>query len=233
MIFLRSTFFNIALLIITLVEGIFFLPWLFFAPKESLTIPRLWTRQILFLLRLLCGIRHEVKGDPALHKNAAYAIKHQSAWETFALWHILPTPVFVLKKELLNVPVFGWYLARTPIIAIDRKAGASAIKQIVEQAKAHHAQGRQIVIFPEGTRTPPGAKTVYHSGGISSLYRELGAPVIPTALNSGKFWGKNAWIKKPGIITLEFLPPIEPGLSKADFMNELQRQIEQASAKLL
>lgn len=231
MTLLRSSLFNIALLVLTLAEGILFLPWLLFAPKTLITVPRIWTGHILFLLRTICGLRHEVKGDAALTQNPIYAMKHQSAWETFALWHILPAPVFVLKKELLRIPIFGWYLRRTPIIAIDRKAGANALKQMVEQAKAHRAAGRQIVIFPEGTRTKPGAEPHYHSG-IAALYRELGAPIVPTALNSGKYWGKGAWLKKPGTITLEFLPVIQPGLDKNMFMQQLEGQIEAASSRL-
>ncbi len=230
MIGLRSFLFHLSVCLVTLVEGIAFLPLLIFAPQE---IPKLWTASVLFLARRICHIEHIVRGSIHVpHGACILAAKHQSAWETFALWHILPHPVFVLKKELLRIPIFGWYLAATPVIAIDRKGGSAAIKSIVEQAKEHLAAGRQIVIFPEGTRQPVG-QTGRYGRGIAALYNACSAPVIPVALNSGIYWSKKSLIRKPGKIIMEFLHPIEPRLSSNEFMVELQKQIEFGSARLL
>ena len=137
----------------------------------------------------------------------------------------------MLKKELLMIPVFGWFLARVGMIAIDRSGKASALKKMVADAKAIFAQGRPVVIFPEGTRVAPGARMPYQPG-IAALYAQLGVPVVPVALNSGLFWGRQAFVKKAGVITIEYLPPIPPGLDRKSFMRELEARIETAAERL-
>lgn len=230
MIGLRSALFHVAVILVTFAEGIAFLPLLFFARER---IPRLWTGSVLFLAEHICKLDYTVRGSIHLpHGACVLASKHQSAWETFALWHVVPHPVFVLKKELLKIPIFGWYLSSMPVIAIDRKAGSAALKDIVRQAKEHLAAGRQIVIFPEGTRQPSGQTGRYHRG-VAAIYKACNAPVIPVALNSGLYWNKQSLIRKPGTILLEFLPPLPQDLGAEEMMSLLQQQIEFASARLL
>jgi 1-acyl-sn-glycerol-3-phosphate acyltransferase len=185
------------------------------------------------MAKIICGIRFEVKGREHIPKEGAiFAVKHQSAWETLALWCILDRPIFVLKRELHKIPVFGPYLKKVDNIAIDRGGGSKTIRQMITQAKHYLQKKRAIIIFPEGTRIPPGETRSYRIG-IAALYDALSPPVIPVALNSGCFWGRNAFQKKPGTITVEFLPPMQQGLDKKNFLNELHARIETASTALL
>lgn len=228
--FFTSLAFHLAVIVCTIGEAIAFLPLLLIKPER---IPRWWTASVLWLAENICGITYEVRGLEYLsHGPAIIAAKHQSAWETFALWHILPQPVFVLKKELLRIPLFGWYLASTPAIAIDRKAGSEAMKVLLEQARRHLQAERQVVIFPEGTRIAPGQSGA-HKKGVAALYQQGEAPVIPMALNSGLYWGKNAFLRHPGKIIVEFLPPFPPGLSQEHFRILLKETLDAASLRLL
>ncbi len=233
MSFLRSLLFSVALWVWTITLGILFLPlWLLPKRLTATSVPRLWTGGVLAFLRIFCGITHRIEGSEHIPAGATiFALKHQSAWETFALWHLLPAPVFVLKKELLKIPVFGQYLARTPIIAIDRSAGKKALVELVRQAEEHVQEGRQIMIFPEGTRSLPGSQNAYKPG-VAVIYEKTGLPVIPVALNSGLFWAKKQFIKRPGTITVRFLPPIAPGMDRETFMRTLEEQIESHSRAL-
>lgn len=217
-----------------MVLGVVFLPLLLgFRERLGRFVPFFWTRGIIWMARVLCGIHARIEGREHLAAGAAiYAMKHQSAYETLYLWQFLPQPVFVLKKELLRIPIFGPYLAATPIIAINRKDGARVIPSLLAQAREHLAQGRQIIIFPEGTRVPPGQKRPYKSG-IYALYKDSGLPVIPVALNTGLRWPKHRFTKTPGVATFRFLAPIAPGLEKDTFMAMLEKQLEEASLQLL
>jgi 1-acyl-sn-glycerol-3-phosphate acyltransferase len=158
-------------------------------------------------------------------------MKHQSAWDTLILPVVLGDPAVVLKRELLLLPFYGWYARRAGSIAIDRKGGAAALRTMVAAARAAAAMGRPIVIFPEGTRTAPGERRPYHPG-VAALYRSLGLPVVPVAVNSGLFWGRRAFMKRSGHITLAFLDPIPPGLPRRRLMQELEARIEAATAEL-
>ena len=144
---------------------------------------------------------------------------------------LLDKPAYVLKRELIRVPLFGSYLKQCGMIPVDREGGGAALKQLLRAARTAVAQGRSILIYPEGTRTPPGERRPYHPG-VAALYGDLGVPVVPVALNSGLFWGRRAFHKKPGTITIEFLPPIAPGLPRREFMRELQERMEGASQRL-
>jgi 1-acyl-sn-glycerol-3-phosphate acyltransferase len=187
----------------------------------------------LFLARVLCGIKYEVRGRKNIQNTPViYASKHQSAWDTIIFLTLLPNMAYVLKKELLKLPFWGWYLWRMKMIAIDRSAGASSIKQLIRDGKTALAEGRPIVIFPEGTRTKPRSKPDYHAG-VTAMYSAIGVPVVPVALNSGSYWGKNAFFKKSGTIIIEFLPPIPANLPKKEFAERLQNDIETASNKLI
>jgi 1-acyl-sn-glycerol-3-phosphate acyltransferase len=193
---------------------------------------RVWAHPILAALRLLCGLRHEVRGRENLPTGAVLiAAKHQSAWDTIIFSILLWDHSFVLKRELLWVPLFGLYLARAGLIAVDRQGGSKALRKMVAAAKAVAAAGRPIVIFPEGTRVAPDQQRPYQPG-VAALYSQLGVPVVPVALNSGLFWRRRSFWKRPGTITLEFLPPIAPGLPRKVFLARLEQAIEGRSRAL-
>jgi 1-acyl-sn-glycerol-3-phosphate acyltransferase len=173
-----------------------------------------------------------VRGDLSLLRQPVIvACKHQSAWDTFIFYLLARDPAYVMKKELMLIPVYGWLARKQRMIPIDRKAGAGALRGLLRAAEAALAERRQIIIFPQGTRVAPGASAPYQSG-VAALYGRLGCPVVPVALNSGCFWPRRSFIKYPGRIVLELLPPIAPGLPKAKFMAELERGIETATARL-
>lgn len=232
MTFLRSLLFNLSLILWTLLTGLVSLPVLLLSREGVLKVADIWTDGVILLLRLWCGIRHRVEGQEHVQPGVVYAAKHQSAWETIALWRILNRPVFVLKKELISIPVFGSYLKRVPHVAIDRKAGSQAMRQIIEQSRMHILDGRSIIIFPEGTRTAPGETRPYKQG-VASLYEHLSATVVPVALNSGLFWRRNAFTKRPGLITVRLLPPMPQGMEREAFLKGLQGAIERESTALL
>ncbi|MFN3834835.1 MAG: lysophospholipid acyltransferase family protein [Glycocaulis sp.] len=207
----------------------------------ALAGPRSWARacfrfylMLVFAgLRVLCGIRFEVRGQEHIPDGPALvASKHQSMFETLAFWQILPDPAIILKKELKFLPVFGWYAMKLKNVAVDRSAGAKALRDMLKAARDRAAQGRQIVIFPQGTRVRPGDAESYKPG-VAGLYSTMGVPCVPVALNSGLYWPGSGFVRKPGTIIVEFLPAIEPGLSKGEFMSTLEARIETASDVLL
>jgi 1-acyl-sn-glycerol-3-phosphate acyltransferase len=195
---------------------------------------RFWARGTLWLLAVLVGLRHELRGAEHLPKGASLvAMKHQSAWDTIVLPLVLGDPAVVLKRELLWIPIYGWYtLASGGAIAIDRKAAAAALRSMVARARKIAAERRPVVIFPEGTRVAPGQSRPYQPG-VAALYKELGLPLVPIAVDSGLYWGRRAFLKRPGRIVIEILPPIAPGLPRREVMAELERRIEEASDRLL
>ncbi len=193
---------------------------------------RLWGEGARVALRLLVGIRHEVRGVENMRNGAVlYACKHQSSWETMIFHALLQDPVFVLKKELTQIPFWGLYARKCDTVVVDRKAGAAAVKGLVRGAKAGFAHGRPMVIFPEGTRSMPGTQRPYFPG-IAGVYAQCGVPVVPVAVNSGLFWGRRAFVKQPGTITLEFLPAIEPGMDRRAFLEVLQERVESATRRI-
>lgn len=193
---------------------------------------RLWGEGTRFALRHLLGIRHEIRGlQHRLPGPVLFASKHQSAWETMIFHALLPDPVFVLKKELTRIPFWGLYARKNTTIVVDRDAGASAVKVLVRGAKVALAEGRPVVIFPEGTRSAPGTRRPYFPG-VAGVYTQCGMTVVPVAVNSGTYWGRNAFLKRPGTIVLEFLPAIAPGLDRRTFLHELEERIETATLRL-
>jgi 1-acyl-sn-glycerol-3-phosphate acyltransferase len=230
---LRSALFNALFWIWIAVLGLCALPISCVYQPFTYRVARTWARGTLWLLRVLCGITYEVRGREYIpHGTCIVASKHQSAWDTVIFWLVLDDPAYVLKRELIFFPVFGWYLLLLKSIYIDRKSGSAALKRMLRESKDRVAAGRPIVIFPEGTRTAPGASTTYHPG-VAALYNSLGLPVVPVALNSGLYWPKNAFVKTPGKIIVEFLPAIAPGLKGRDFLAKLQETVEGASRALL
>ena len=233
MLVIRSLIFLLLQLLLTPVFStlaIFTFP---FSPLTRYRLISSYARTMLWLLRVVCGIRHQVSGMENIPSAPCVVLcKHQSAWETLALQVIFPPQAWVLKRELLWLPFFGWGLAMTSPIAINRSDGKGAVKQLLKQGKERLAQGLFVVIFPEGTRAAPGRPGTYHPG-VAALYKGVDAPLVPVALNSGLFWQRRSFLKRPGRITIEFLPAIEPGLDRRVFMKELQTRIESASNALV
>jgi 1-acyl-sn-glycerol-3-phosphate acyltransferase len=232
-IYLRSTLYQILFLPWTLILCVGYLPLLVAAPRLIVQhAARFWLEGALWMQKYVLGLSFEVVGAEHLPKGGAIlAAKHQSAWETMVFHRLVGDPAFVLKRELLRLPLIGWYMRRTEQIPIDRASRGTALKQMLDKGKRAVAQGRSLVIFPEGTRQPTGHAGRYHSG-VYKLYSALGVPVAPIALNSGLFWGRNAFLRYPGKITLQILPPIPPGLDREAFMSRLQHDIETATRAL-
>ena len=232
-LWLRSLCFNAGWYAGTVVIALVGSPILVLPRRAVLAWATFWIDFILWWLRLTCHLTHRVVGMENLPKGPVIiACKHQSSWETLAFTRIFPGAAIVLKRELLFIPIVGWAMARAGNIAVARGDGAQALRGLVRQAKAAIAEGRSILIFPEGTRVAVGSERPYQVGS-AALYRQLGVPVVPVALNSGQFWGRRKWIKQPGTITLEVLPPIAPGLGREAFMATLRERIEGATAKLV
>jgi len=187
----------------------------------------------LFLLRHIVGLKLEVRGHDKLPRTACLvASKHQSAWETFALIPLFRDPALLMKRELFWIPFHGWFSKKFEMIPVDRDKGPAALRAMLRETKKRVAQGREIIIFPEGTRRPPGTPPDYKTG-VVLLYEVLGIPCVPVALNSGLFWPRRSLLRRPGTIVVEFLDPIPPGLPKSEFLSRLIESIETASNRLL
>jgi 1-acyl-sn-glycerol-3-phosphate acyltransferase len=228
----RSLTFNLCLWLWTLLMLLAALPWLLLPPRWLLAHSRVWMRGVQLLLSRIVGLEYEVRGREHANAVAIFAFKHQSAWETLAIHLLLDGAAIALKRELTRIPLFGWCLVHAGMIRIDREGGARALRRLIEDARAALARAAPIVIFPEGTRLPPGERRPYHPG-VVALYKHLDCRVVPVALNSGVFWARRSFVKHPGRIVVEFLPPIEPGLERKEFMAELERRLETATARLV
>lgn len=208
--------------------------WVLLLPPEKAGfLLRWWSKGDLVLLRIIVGQKLKVRGRHNLPKGPALiAAKHQAQWETIALIPLLPNAVVILKKELTKIPVFGWYIRYFGMISVDRSAGSAALKQLAVDARREVDKGRQILIFPEGTRQPVGAPPSYKPGAIF-LYGQLGVPMVPVALNSGVLWPRHRFVRYPGTITVSFMPPIPPGLPRAEALARLQSAIERETDRLV
>jgi 1-acyl-sn-glycerol-3-phosphate acyltransferase len=226
---LRSALFLAWFLAITTLLSLVFLPVLVLPRGATVWLARLWARLTFWGLKVFAGVGFEIRG--AVPQGAVLvASKHMSMWDTLALYLALREPAIVLKRELLRIPFYGWFLAKAAAIPIDRGAGASALRKMSEAARKVLAQDRPILIFPEGTRKKPGAAPDYKPG-VAGLYGLLDVECVPVALNSGLYW--TGFLKHPGIIVLQFLEPIPPGLKRDAFMTRLQDRIEAATSALL
>jgi 1-acyl-sn-glycerol-3-phosphate acyltransferase len=233
MLILRSALFNVLFYLLLVGLMLAGLPTLLLGRHAIFWLARLWSRTSLWLLDKICGLRAEFRGTANIPRGGCIvAPKHQSIWETFALLLYFPDFAFILKRELAFVPLFGWYLARAEQIAINRSEGRSALTQATESARALVREGRQVLIFPEGTRRPAGSPPVYKFG-VAHLYGECGVPCLPVALNSGLFWPRRSFVRRPGTVLVEFLTPIPPGLGKEEFFAQLQSRLEAATESLI
>lgn len=215
------------------VMGIICLPTLAMPRRVPLAAMGLWRRLVLWGLRVMCGITFEVRHRERMPLDGALvAMKHHSMFETIMLWEFIPDPAIILKRELVFMPIFGQFAVKLRNIVIDRAERASALKKMLRVARDRVREGRQVVIFPEGTRTAPGERVPYKPG-VAALYRELGRPCTPVAHNAGLCWPAHGIRRTPGRIIFEILEPIPPGLARAEFMAELEERIETAAARLL
>lgn len=233
MILLRSLLFNIVFLggsALAAIVALLLLP----APRPWLVAyVRGWAKGVILALRLICGIRLRVTGLDHLPPGGfILAAKHQSAFDTVVWLTLLDRPVYVLKRELVAIPVWGWLARRCGHVAVDRKAGSAALKSMVREARAALAEGRPVVIFPEGTRSAPGARLPYQPG-VAALAMATGAVVVPAATDSGLCWGRRAFRKPPGVIHVSVLPPLPPTTSRKALMAALETAIETETATLL
>jgi 1-acyl-sn-glycerol-3-phosphate acyltransferase len=230
---LRSLIFNALFYLNISILMVLALPAFLLPSRVVVELAKQWGRNSLWLLRVICGIKVEYRGRDKIPAGALLvAAKHQSAWDTFALLHLFEDPIFVIKRELMWIPLFGWCSWKAGMIPVDRSAGKTALAAMAERTRAAMARGRQIVIFPEGTRRPPGAEPNYKVG-IAYLYGEADAPCLPIALNSGLFWPRRKLMRYPGTVVVDILDPIPPGLDRGTFLKKLAHDIEASTARLV
>jgi 1-acyl-sn-glycerol-3-phosphate acyltransferase len=233
LVILRSVIFNVLFYVTLVFYLVAALPTLLLPRHYVLAVARAWAKTNLWLLRVVCDIKADFRGLERIPRGGAIiASKHQSIWETFALLPYVDDPTFILKRELMWIPLFGWCLWKAQMIPVNRGARGPALAAMTERAKAEVRRGRQIIIFPEGTRRPAGAEPQYKFG-VAHLYAETGVPCVPVALNSGLFWPRRSFRRFPGTIVVQVCEPIAPGLDKSVFIARLQEVIETASRKLL
>ena len=233
MIFIRSILFNVMFYLNLMFWMVVAIPTFLMSYRMVMQVAKLWGRTSLFWLRVICGIKAEFRGLEKIPPGALIvAAKHQSAWETFALLWLFHDPAFILKRELRWIPLFGWFTWKGRMVPVDRGAGSQGLAAMNERARQELACGRQIIIFPEGTRRPVGAEPKYKFG-IVHLYAGVNVPCLPIALNSGLFWPRRTFLRVPGTVVVEILDPIPPGLGKEAFLARLQHDLETATTRLI
>jgi 1-acyl-sn-glycerol-3-phosphate acyltransferase len=233
MLVLRSLLFNIAFYVNVILWMIAALPTLLMPRRVFMRVAAAWARSTLWLLKVIVGCGFELRGAGNIPPGGCLVVgKHQSVWETVALFAIFPDPCVILKRELAWIPMFGWYVIKSHMVPINRKAGQAAMNQMNARAVEAIADGRQMLIFAEGTRRAPGAPPAYKQG-FSHLYMVCNAPLVPFALNSGVFWPRRKFIRHPGTVVVEILPAIPAGLPRAEVQARTQEAIEEASNRLL
>ena len=231
---LRSGLFKMVFFIWTALFCILYIPFFWLSRDALITCQRWWSHGVLVILRIIMNIRLEVRGKEHIPAGGAFlAMKHQSSFDTFVMHTIVSHPAFVMKKELLKIPLYGQFCKNTGMIPVDRDGGLKALKDMMQKSSAAMEDGRQLIIFPEGSRALPGDQEVKYQSGIFGIYKYAKKPVIPVALNSGLYWPKKGYLVSGGTIVFDFLEPIEAGLKKNDFMAVLQEKIETASLSLI
>jgi 1-acyl-sn-glycerol-3-phosphate acyltransferase len=233
LIFLRSLIYNVLFYLLLVCWLIAAVPTFLMPRAGIMKIARLWARSSIWLLRVVCNVKVEYRGLEKIPKGPLLvASKHQSMWETFALLQFFDQPLYILKRELTLIPFFGWYLIKAGMVAVDRRAGGRALLKMVRQASEAVRRGRQLIIFPEGTRRPVGAPPQYKPG-VSQLYASCRVDCLPVALNSGLFWPRRTFMRYPGTLVVEFLDPVPPGLARDEFLTRISAVIEDATARLV
>ena len=233
MIILRSLIFNILFFGYTAWTALWLTPRLIVGDADIKPQVKRWAGGVLWLLDHVAGITHELRGVEHIPEGGVViAAKHQSAWDTMMFHRFVSHSVYVTKQEVTAIPLYGAVARGIGSISIDRAGGAKALKGLIRDCRAALEAGHQVIIFPEGTRTAPGSSLPYQPG-VAAIYSHTGFPVVPVALNSGLFWGRRSFFKRPGRIIVEFLPAIEPGLDRKVFLAELERRVESATAALI
>ncbi|WP_274423111.1 lysophospholipid acyltransferase family protein [Chelativorans sp. YIM 93263] len=234
MLVIRSLAFNTAFYANLILQMILWTPLYFLLPrKRAWFVPKVWASSSLWLHSVLAGTRAEVTGLENLPEGPCIiAPKHQSLWDTIAFLPWIPDALYILKRELMWIPLFGWYVAKMRMVPIDRGSRSKALRQAVNRSRELMRDGRQLIIYPEGTRRPPGAEPAYKYG-IVELYTQLNVPVVPIAHVAGLYWPRRKFLRHPGTIRAHFLPPIEPGLPKEIFQKRLISETEAACDELL
>lgn len=229
----RSCAFLVLSLGVMVIMGVTMLPTLLLARRLAARVPVWFAGVQLFLLDVVAGLRLEVRGRNNLPDGPALiAVKHQSALETYALVRLFPDACFVMKQEIVRLPVVGWFVSAMDCLSVDRSAGLASLRRILDHAARVANEGRCMVIFPEGTRTAPGERVPYQRG-VAGLYAALGVPVVPVALNCGVFWPRRRIRKRPGCAVMTFLEAIPPALPRGRFMEELESRIETGTSELV
>jgi 1-acyl-sn-glycerol-3-phosphate acyltransferase len=232
-IFLRSLVFNVLFYLNFLVWVVIALPTFLMPRAAMLRVADWWARCIILLMRIVCNIKVEFRGVEKIPRGPLIvASKHQSMWETISLLRFFEAPFFALKRELRFIPIFGLFLIKTDMIAIDRSAGGRALIAMARRARQEVLLGRQFIIFPEGTRRPVGAPPQYKSG-IGLIYTDCGVPCVPVALNSGLFWPRRTFMRYPGTLVVEFLDPLPAGLPRDEFLARMRNAIEEATNRIV
>lgn len=234
MIAVRSILFNTAFYLNLIVQMIVLTPAYFLLPRrKAYIIPKNWVRTNHWLFEKIVGTTFEVEGVENIPKGSyIFAPKHQSFWDAYALLPWLDDPFYILKRELTWIPLFGWYVLKQRMVPVNRGARGKVMTEVMERAKAEMAAGRQLIIYPEGTRRPPGAEPEYKYG-IARLYRDLDVPVVPVVMHPGLFWPRRKFLRFPGHFKVRILPAIQPGMDPDAFLAHLIDVMETASDRLL
>ena len=232
-IFLRSLVYNVLFYLLLAFWVIVGIPTFLMPRWGSVSIAQCWARSSIWLMRVICNTKVEYRGLEKIPKGPLIvASKHQSMWETFALLQFFDAPLFIYKRELAWIPFFGWYLIKSKMIGVDRDGGMRSLMQMARRAPKEIRSGRQLIIFPEGTRTPVDAPPHYMTG-VGQIYVSSGVPCIPVALNSGLFWPRRTFMRYPGTLVVEFLDPLPPDLSRREFITRIRASIEDATNRLV
>ena len=230
---IRSIIFYLLLYMWTLLLGTVCLPLLLLPNSYVRSLANLWISGIFGMLKAICAITYEIRGKENIPDHAVIvASKHQSTFETFLLFRLINNSIFIHKRELFLIPIFGFYLKKSNMIAINRAEGPKAMRKMLNEVKESIVNGYSIIIFPEGTRKKPGETPDYKTG-IAGVYKESEAEVLPVALNSGYCWPKHTFIKTSGKIIIKFLKPIPSGLEKSEFLKKIESVIEEETNKII
>ena len=232
-IFLRSLIYNVLFYVLLVLWMLVAVPTFLLPRRIFMRVAKAWARSNIWLMSLICHIKVEYRGVEKIPKGPLIvASKHQSMWETFALLQFFERPLFILKRELVWIPVFGLFLLKADMIAVDRSAGGRALIRMTRRAGEAVRRGRQLIIFPEGTRTPVGALPRYKAG-VGQVYVDSGVACLPVALNSGLFWPRRTFVRYPGTLVVEFLDLLPPGLSRDQFLARAREVIEDATNRIV
>src|SRR6195952_249140 len=232
-IFLRSLVYNVLFYLVLAFWVILGIPTYLMPRWGIMNIARYWARSSIWLMRIVCNTKVEYRGLEKIPEGPLIVpSKHQSMWETFALLQFFDQPLYILKRELRWIPLFGWYLIKSNMIGVVRGVGGRSLIEMTRRAGAEVRRGRQLIIFPEGTRTAVDAPPRYKTG-VGQVYVDSGVTCLPVALNSGLFWPRRTFMRYPGTLVVEFLDPLPPGLSRRDFIARISTVIEEATDRLV